>query len=115
MKHKRVVKYKDGIDVSHLDCFVRRLVHPRTAGSVNIATSIAIIEPGQEIKSHSHQFEEAYFVLQGRASMRIDEDDFNVGQWDSIYVPSGAEHWTLNTGKEDLVLLCSLSPPPEFQ
>ena len=114
MKHERVVRYDDGIDVGHLDCFVRRLVHPRTTGSVNIATSVAIIEPGQEIKAHSHQFEEAYFVVQGQAKMRIGKDDFNVGRWDSVYVPPEMEHWTLNTGREKLVLVCSLSPPPEF-
>ena len=114
MGNNRVVRYEQGLDVNHLDCFVRRLIHPRTAGSVNIATTIAIVEPGKEIKAHSHAFEEAYFVVQGQAEMRVTDDTFKVEEWDSVYVPSGAEHWTLNTGNENLILICSMSPPPEF-
>jgi len=114
MKRKWVVGFAEGIQAGHLGCFLKRLVHPRTVASSNVATSIAILEPGQEIRVHSHEFEEAYFVVEGRARMRVENDEFDVGPWDSVYVPGGAEHWTLNTGSERLVLLCSLSPPPEF-
>lgn len=113
-KIKRVVKFDEGIEVRHLGCLVKRMIHPRTAGSKNIANAIAIVEPGEEIKSHDHSFEEAYFVVEGEARMRVDNEEFNVVAWDAVYIPSNAEHWTLNTGKKRLVLVTSLSPPPPF-
>ena len=107
MKQKRVVKFEEGIEVRHLDCLVKRLIHPRTIGSKNVATSVAIVEPGQEIINHSHSFEEAYFVVAGQAKMRIDSDEFEVAAWDSVYVPANAQHWTLNTGTDKLILISS--------
>jgi mannose-6-phosphate isomerase-like protein (cupin superfamily) len=112
---KRVVKFEEGIDVHHLGCLVKRLVHPRTVGSENVAISIAIVEPRQEIITHSHSFEEAYFVVEGKAKMRIDDDEFEVVAWDSVYVPANAQHWTLNTETDKLILICALSPPSEFK
>jgi len=113
-KIRRVVKFQEGIEVWHLDCMVKRLIHPRTTGSKNVANAVAIVETGKEIKSHHHSFEEAYFVVEGEALMRVDGDEFTVGAWDAVYIPPEVEHWTLNTGKKRLVLVTSLSPPPPF-
>jgi len=111
---KRLVKFEEGIETQHLQCVVKRLIHPHTTGSLNVALSVAIVSPGQEIKSHSHSFEEAYFVAQGEGRMRIENEEFDVVAWDSVYIPPNEEHWTLNTGKKRLVLICALSPPPQF-
>ena len=112
---KKVVKYEEGLETRHLKCLVKRLIHPHTTGSVNLGLSIAILQPGEEIPSHSHGFEEAYFVAEGGARMRIGDDQFDVVSWDSVYVPSDADHWTLNTGEKRLVLICALSPPPKIE
>lgn len=111
---KKLVRFDEGIEVRHLGCMVKRLIHPRTTGSENIGLSVAIVEHGEEIKVHSHGFEEAYFVTEGNALIRIGSEEFNVRAWDAVYVPVNTDHWTLNTGKGRLVLICALSPPPEF-
>ena len=85
---KRVVTFDEGMEARHLGCQLKRLIHPRTTGSVNVGLSIAIVKPGEEIKSHSHGFEEAYFVAEGKAKMRIEDEEFTVGTWDSVYIPS---------------------------
>jgi len=111
-KSKRVMSFEDGIDIEGYGCRIKRLVHPQTVGSQHVALAVAVAQSGQEIKSHRHAFEEAYFVAQGKARMRGGDEEFDVRAWDAFVVPPNVEHWTLNTGDDELVLVCALAPPP---
>jgi len=113
MSSKYLVKIRDGADFRGRGVLVKRLVHPTTIGSNQLAVSICYLNPGEEVPAHEHGYEEAYFVLQGEGVMTVgDSPEFMITRYDSIYTPANTSHWTRNTGDEPLVLLCSITPPP---
>ncbi|SIS03991.1 Cupin domain-containing protein [Peribacillus simplex] len=110
---KTVIMPNQGKDYRGIGGLVKRLVHPSTVGSENLAVSICYLNPGEEITRHSHTYEEAYFVLQGTGKMILGEEEFKLEPNMSVYIPSGKEHAQINDGSEPLVVLCSLSPAPD--
>ena len=111
---KRVVDLADGREFLALGALVRRLVHPLTTGSRNVALSIALMPPGARVKRHRHEYEEAYYVIAGRGVMYLE----GVGEIElipdrAVYIPSDSIHGQVNTSPTDeLRIICALSPPP---
>lgn len=92
---------------------VRRLVHPSTVGSENVGVSICLMNPGDEIMTHRHDYEEAYFVVRGSGKMYLEgEPQIQLEPGLSVYIAPGQVHGQVNDGAEPLHILCSLSPPP---
>ena len=92
---------------------VYRLVHPKTVGSVGLGVSICVMEPGQEVRSHRHRYEEAYYVLRGTGLMHLEgHDPIRLTPGLSVYIAGNRIHGQLNDGEETLEILCSLAPPP---
>lgn len=75
--------------------------------SFRIAT-IAPPQPGDKKRGpHLHRdFEECIYVLSGRGTMHSESGEHAVQPGDTLLVPAGEKHMTLNTGTEPLVLLC---------
>jgi quercetin dioxygenase-like cupin family protein len=92
---------------------VYRLVHPLTVGSRNLGVSLCLMAPGDEIRRHSHQMEEAYFVISGTGLMYLEGvGDLRLERGLAVYIPSNRVHGQVNDGDEMLEIVCSLSPPP---
>ena len=53
-----------------LGALVTRLVHPNTVGSDRLGVSLVRMEPGDEIQRHPHDYEEAYYVIEGEGSCK---------------------------------------------
>jgi putative monooxygenase len=71
------------------------------------------MEPGERIRRHSHEMEEAYFVTEGTGLMYLEGvGDIRLGPGLAVYVPANRVHGQLNDGDETLQIICSLSPPP---
>jgi len=118
MKEKKLyIEIKEGSDYRGVGGLVKRLVHPSTTGSKNVSTSIAYVNPGEELPFHSHNNEEIYFVLEGGGLMKIEgyKEEIKLEKYLSVYIPDGRKHYTINNGNEPLILLCSLSPPPQIK
>ncbi len=108
-----VVDVGEGRDYLALGARVERLVHPSTVASKNLGVSLAVMAPGERIKRHRHDYEEAYFVLDGQGTMYLE----GVGELElvpgrSVYIPPNTIHGQVNVSDGDLRILCSLSPPP---
>lgn len=75
--------------------------------SFRIAT-IAPPQPGDKKRGpHLHRdFEECIYVLSGRGTMHSESGEHPVQPGDTLLVPAGEKHMTVNTGTEPLVLLC---------
>jgi mannose-6-phosphate isomerase-like protein (cupin superfamily) len=75
--------------------------------SFRIAT-IAAPQPGDKLRGpHLHRdFEECIYVLSGQGAMHAESGKYPVKRGDTLLVPAGEKHMTLNTGTEPLVLLC---------
>ena len=109
---KKLVEIQEGQNYLEIGGLVKRLVHPKITGSENLGMSIAYLHPGEKIKPHSHNFEEAYFVLQGKGEMTIDGEVFRLKKNLSVYIPRNSVHTHINDGDEPLITICALSPPP---
>ena len=97
-----------GGQVSHL------LLAGGQFGAENLAVTWVEGEPGSEQAVHSHEGrEQVYVIVQGRGSMRVDEEVEEVGPGTAILVPPGASHSIRNIGEEKLIYVSATSPPFE--
>jgi len=109
---KTVIMPNQGKDFRKIGGLVKRLVHPTTVGSKNLGVSVCYLNPGEAVVRHEHEYEEAYFVVQGIGTMYLDGQEFRLQPNMSVYVPPGKTHGQANDGTEPLVIVCSLTPAP---
>jgi quercetin dioxygenase-like cupin family protein len=64
------------------------------------------VEPGGEIKEHSHPWEHEIFVLEGKGIIRINGEEFEVEEGSFVYIPPCAKHYYKNTGDKPLRFIC---------
>jgi quercetin dioxygenase-like cupin family protein len=104
----------DGRPFEALGSMVRRLVHPLTTGSTQLGVSVCLMQPGDRVRRHRHDYEEAYFVTSGHGRMYLEdvEGEIELVPGRAVYVAAGRVHGQVNDGDEELVIVCSLSPPP---
>jgi mannose-6-phosphate isomerase-like protein (cupin superfamily) len=110
----------------------RRLITRKMSGAKNLIFSMTYVEPNETPHAwHTHSgtffdgeqqckfpknFEEYYFVLQGKCTVfwRIDSEEkqAQAAEGDLLFFPVGVvEHQVVNTGKETLIMLVMMSPP----
>ncbi|HZS01398.1 MAG TPA: cupin domain-containing protein [Chloroflexota bacterium] len=71
------------------------------------------LEPGQEQKAHAHEgSDKVYAVLEGRAVVRVGDEEQELGPQQAALAPSGSAHGVRNPGPERLVLLVFMAPLP---
>jgi len=71
------------------------------------------LAPGQAQKVHAHAgADKIYYVLCGRARLRIDEEEHEVLAGQAVLAPSGSEHGVTNAAGEPLTLLVFMAPKP---
>lgn len=108
-----VVHRDQGREFHALGAPVYRLIHPRTVGSVGVGVSLCVMQPGQRVRRHRHDYEEAYYVLRGTGLMYLeDHEPVRLEPGLSVYIAANRVHGQVNDGSETLEILCSLSPPP---
>ena len=80
--------------------------------------SVMYVEPGQGNAAHTHEVEEAFFVLKGELVAFFEDEsgervDVKLGPWDCISCPPGVVHGYENKGTEPVyfqVLLGRAAP-----
>ncbi|SCL34331.1 Cupin domain-containing protein [Micromonospora rhizosphaerae] len=108
-----VVRRDQGREFLALGAPVYRLVHPKTVGSVGVGVSLCVMQPGQEVRRHRHDYEEAYYVVRGTGLMYLeDHEPIRLEPGLSVYIAANRVHGQVNDGSETLEIVCSLSPPP---
>lgn len=58
------------------------------------------LEPGMELKVHSHPFEQVACILQGRMRWHVGDDVFEVGPGEVLRVPPDVPHGGVPIGDE---------------
>lgn len=71
--------------------------------------SIMILPPGQGGSAHTHEVEEAFFVLDGELTVFFQDDDGNqaatrLGKYDAVSCPAGIPHGFMNEGSENVLM-----------
>lgn len=69
----------------------------------NFTLSVMILPPGQGGSAHSHEVEEAFFVLEGEMTVFLQDDKgrevrTKLGKWECISCPAGVLHGFVNEG-----------------
>lgn len=91
---------------------IRELMHPDRNGCTNISLAEAVIGPGSATALHIHaRTEEIYHILEGQGTMTLGDEQFGMAAGDTVCIPPGQPHRVENSGKKDLRILCSCSPP----
>jgi len=72
----------------------------------NFAMRMFEVECQGHTPLHTHENEHEVFVLQGRGTLVINNDQENFEAGYVIYVPPGVEHQFKNSGEETLQFLC---------
>jgi mannose-6-phosphate isomerase-like protein (cupin superfamily) len=90
------------------------LLHPdKVAGIHELGCSIAhaIIPMGESTLPHLlKKSTELYYILKGFGEMHIDNESAQVSPGQIILIPPQSRQWIRNTGTENLVFLCIVSP-----
>jgi oxalate decarboxylase/phosphoglucose isomerase-like protein (cupin superfamily) len=93
---------------------IKWLVTPDATEGAGLTFGEVVLQPGQGHDRHNHpEAEEILYVLSGEGEQMLDEGGerrFPVRAGDTIYVPTGVFHATLNTGWEPLRLLALYNP-----
>jgi len=94
---------------------VKRCVHPLVTGSKTLGMSVSYLSPGEEFKEHRHHWEEAFYVVQGKAYVTIEgcDEEIIAEPGMIVYIPGNAMHFTKNIGDEPVILVCPVAPPPD--
>jgi mannose-6-phosphate isomerase-like protein (cupin superfamily) len=90
------------------------LLHPDkvpAAAGLGCSVAHAIIPTGESTLPHMlNESTELYYILHGTGMMHIDEGHTRVREGQIVLIPPGARQFIENTGSEDLVILCIVSP-----
>ena len=103
------------VDVFHVDELVTRLDASRhdfadffRAGTLSL--TIACWPAGSIDEQEPHAEDEVYYVVRGRAKLRVGADDGDVSPGTLAYVAAGVEH-RFHSIEDDLQVLVFWSPP----
>ena len=77
-----------------------------------VMVGLNCLEPGQSQSVHAHQgADKFYFVLQGRGSFTVGDEQKDAAEGMLIVAPSGVSHGVTNNSTERLSLLVTIAPP----
>ncbi|MPZ47944.1 MAG: cupin domain-containing protein [Dehalococcoidia bacterium] len=77
-------------------------------GSGELSGVVKRYAEGGENKMHCHPTEDhTFFVLEGKATFRIDSDEnlVVVGEREGVYLPKGTNYWFLSSGEKKLIMI----------
>ncbi len=78
----------------------------------NQSLAEATVAPGARTEAHYHRAsEELYLVTAGRGQLRIGDEERELTAGDCALIPPGETHSLVNTGADDLVVVCACAPP----
>ena len=75
----------------------------------SISTGLYVLVAGQDDPQQPHTEDEVYYVVRGRATIRVADEDRPVGPGSVVYVAATVPH-TFHTIEEDLEILVVFAP-----
>jgi len=77
-------------------------------GAPNLALRRFTLESGATVPRHTNAVEHEQYVLEGRYTVGIGDEEHTVSAGDSLLIPSGTVHWYRNDGEEPGAFLCAV-------
>jgi quercetin dioxygenase-like cupin family protein len=90
----------------------------KTANLESGTSSVALwrnwAKPGEQVRRHSHDVEEAILVVKGRMFATLGDERFELETGDVLVAPAGLVHGFANPGPDDLEIVAAFpSASPE--
>lgn len=79
----------------------------------NFALRRFTMDPGGGMPLHTNQVEHEQYVLQGRATVTIGDEQVTAEAGDVVYVPAGVPHAYRAEGEEPFQFLCAVPNEPD--
>ncbi|RKZ01860.1 MAG: cupin domain-containing protein [Candidatus Hydrothermota bacterium] len=92
---------------------LREVLHPKNDKiALPFSLAYARVKPKEATIPHRLKTSfEVYFILQGKGVMHVNEESENVSKGDAVVIPPNSIQWIENSGAEELVFICVVSPP----
>ncbi len=90
---------------------IKQFFHPHnTLKGIDYSLAQFTLEPGKKSKLHKIKSSEIYYILDGKANLRINDKIMKLEKDDSAYVPPNSKQNIENIGDENLRFLCIVEP-----
>ncbi|HZW56974.1 MAG TPA: cupin domain-containing protein [Nitrososphaerales archaeon] len=86
-----------------------------TPPSKHYKITYSVVKPFGFADEHSHPWDHAYFILEGRARIRVGVEEREVREGSLIYVPPNEKHAVKNIQGKPLVVLAIVGPEGEYK
>ena len=91
---------------------MRRLITTENVSAENMSVGVIWVPPGAEVLPlHSHEAEEALYIVTGNGEYWIDGELGHFQSGDIVWFPYNCKHMVRNTGESVLQAVCIFSPP----
>jgi mannose-6-phosphate isomerase-like protein (cupin superfamily) len=108
VKDRKDCKEITAIDKTRLRELFNSRLEPQLGFRYSLAE--ARVKPGEETLRHRLKTTEVYYLLEGRAEMRVDHERRPVAAGQAVFIPAHSVQSIKNTGRKDLVFLCIVDP-----
>ncbi|KFM19507.1 Mannose-1-phosphate guanylyltransferase 2 protein [Marine Group I thaumarchaeote SCGC AAA799-P11] len=90
---------------------IKQFFHPHnTLERIGYSLAQFTLEPEKKSKLHKMKSSEIYYILEGKANLRINDNTMELEKDDSAYVPPNAKQSIENIGDGNLRFLCIVEP-----
>lgn len=108
----RVIKLKDGERINlQNNSWSCHLLNKNIVGSKKAMLGVSTFTPGTDTPQKVHEEEEFCFVIKGKGSITVGEEEVPFSTSSAVYIPPGVPHGVRNTGDEDVVMVYVFSYP----
>ena len=76
----------------HRGAIARLLIGKENVGAEHMEVVMGIHEAEGETEAHSHDVEQAYYIIEGRARVEVEDEAEEVEAGDIIFFPPGTVH-----------------------
>ena len=94
----------------------RMLIDAGNSGSQRLQVNHGVVRAGQSLEGavHDEPYDEIYYVLSGQASLRLGDEEVDLEEGSTVFIPGGTFHALTNKSQtEDFVILTIWPGEPE--
>jgi quercetin dioxygenase-like cupin family protein len=89
---------------------IRALLNPKATGTSGLTLGVITYQPGCIVEPHSHDDQEALYVLKGRGKARIGDKSVRLEPGTAIYIPRGMTHSVSNSSAKPIEAILIHAP-----
>lgn len=86
----------------------RRILVGKEDGCENFVMRLFEMEKGGHGYVHHHDYEHGIFVLSGEAKLTIGDEESDIGQGDTFFIPPNEPHTMEHRGDQPFVFICTI-------